>query len=308
MTEPVVQTRELTRRFGRRTVAVRSLDLSVPEGSIFALLGPNGAGKTTAIKMLMNILEPTSGCAHVLGMDSRRLGPAEFAQIGYVSENQLMPGWMTVNRLVRHCKPMYPTWDDAFCESLIKQFDLPLNRRLRGFSRGMRVKAALLSSIAYRPKLLVLDEPFSGLDPLVRDEFIRGMLELTNQENWTVFISSHDIDEVERLADWVGLIDNGDLRLAEPVAELQSRFRQVEAVVGDSESHVARPHPEHWLLPEKAAHLLRFVDTRYDEQRSHEKIRKLYPEASGIETKPMTLREIFLVLARHYRMNTRADS
>ena len=222
-----IETKDLTKRFGKNT-AVQSLNLTVPTGSIFAFLGPNGAGKTTTIKTLMNIMKPTQGSSTVLGVDSKRLGPKEFAQIGYVSENQEMPDWMTIKQFLNYCKNMYSTWDDKFCNDLTDQFNLPLDQQLKSISRGMKMKAALISSLAYRPKLLIFDEPFSGLDPLVRDEFITGMLDITEDENWTIFISSHDIDEVERLADWVGIIDKGVLKVVEKTEDLQNRFRRVE--------------------------------------------------------------------------------
>ena len=226
----VIETNGLSRSFGK-TEAIKNLTLRVPQGSIFAFLGPNGAGKTTTIKAIMNILEPSEGSATVLGVDSKKLGPQQFSQIGYVSENQQLPEWMRIGQFLEYCKPMYPSWDDAFCEKLLKQFNLPLDQKIKNMSRGMKVKAALLSSLAYRPRLLVLDEPFSGLDPLVRDEFIRGVLELTEEENWTVFVSSHDIDEVERLADWVGILNRGRLEFAEAISSLQARFRRMEVVV-----------------------------------------------------------------------------
>jgi ABC-2 type transport system ATP-binding protein len=190
---------DLHKRF-RKTEAVAGLSLEVPEGQVTAFLGPNGAGKSTTIKCLLNLHRPDSGSASVLGTDSRKLGPAQFKQIGYVSENMELPLWMTVKQFLDYCRPLYPNWDKAFEAQLLTQFDLPLATKLKDLSRGMRMKAALLSSLAYRPKLVVLDEPFSGLDPLVRDEFIRGLLELTEQEGWTVFVSSHDIEEVQRLA------------------------------------------------------------------------------------------------------------
>ena len=205
----IIETHQLTRRFGK-TLAVRNLSLQVPEGSVFAFLGPNGAGKTTVIKMLMNMIRPTSGTARMLGTDSLRLSPAQLARIGYVSENQEMLEWMTVQQLIDYCRPMYPTWDPDLCRQLIRQFELPLNRKLKTFSRGMKVKASLLSSLSYRPELVILDEPFTGLDALVRDEFIRGLLELSGRSQWTILVASHDIDEVERLADWVGVIDKGE--------------------------------------------------------------------------------------------------
>src|SRR5947199_3546786 len=222
-----IEAEGLTRRFGRK-LAVSGLSFRVPPGSLFALLGPNGAGKTTAIKLLMNLLEPTRGNVRVLGTDSTRLGPSELAQIGYVSENQRLPGWMTVAELLAYLRPLYPSWNEAFCRNLLGGFSLPLNEKIKNLSRGMKVKAALLSSLAYRPKLLVLDEPFSGLDPLVRDEFIKGVLEVSSQGEWTVLVSSHDIDEVERLADHVAMLEEGRLRISEGTETLQARFRRVE--------------------------------------------------------------------------------
>ena len=147
---PIIETQNLNRRFGR-TEAVRALTFAVPEGSIYAFLGPNGAGKTTTIKMLLNILQPSTGTARILGVDSTELGPRELAQIGYVSENQQLPEWMTVQQLIDYCKPMYPAWDDAFCGKLLKNFNLPPHQKLKNLSRGMKVKAALVIGNAITP-------------------------------------------------------------------------------------------------------------------------------------------------------------
>src|SRR4051812_35392150 len=146
----IIETHTLSRRFGKMD-AVHELNLTVPAGSIFALLGPNGAGKTTTIKVLMNLLPPTTGSASVLGVDSRKLGEREFAQIGYVSENQQMPLWMTVRQLLDYCRPFYPTWDRDLERTLLQRFELPEGRKLSQLSRGMLMKASLLSSLAYRP-------------------------------------------------------------------------------------------------------------------------------------------------------------
>ena len=294
----IIQTENMTKRFGK-TVAVDRLNLEVPEGSIFAFLGPNGAGKTTTIKALMNIFAPSEGTATVLGIPSTELSPVEFRHIGYVSENQQMPGWLTVRELIDYCRPMYPEWDAAFCEKLLKQFDLPPDRKIRNLSRGMKVKAALLTTLSYRPRLLVLDEPFTGLDPLVRDEFIRGVLELTEQENWTVFVSSHDIDEVERLADWVGILNKGRLDICESVATLQERFRRVEVIRG--EEGRLPPLPASWRTVEQAGKTLQFVDSACSAE-TERKIRELLPGCHEPQFNPLTLREIFLTLARTYRI------
>jgi len=295
-----IETSDLGKSFGNNA-AVKGLNLAVPEGIVFAFLGPNGAGKTTTIKMLMNIIRPSQGEASVLGIKSTQLGAKDFAQIGYVSENQEIPDWMTVGRLINYCKAFYPTWDDAFCDRLLKQYQLPLGRPLKSLSRGMRMKATLVSSLVYRPRLLVLDEPFSGLDVLVRDEFVRGVLELSEQEKWTVFVSSHDIDEVERLADWVGIMKEGELQLCEPVSSLQGRFRKIDAVLSTDGNGVGQV-PESWLLMERAGHRLSFIESQYLEGNTERELQQRLPGCKQIDATPLSLREIFLTLARTYRL------
>jgi ABC-2 type transport system ATP-binding protein len=294
----IIETHKLTRRYGR-TEAVHELDLAVPEGSVFALLGPNGAGKSTTLKMLMNLVPPTAGSAQVLGVDSRRLGERELARIGYVSEDQQMPRWMTVRQLLDYCRPFYPTWDRTLEATLLRQFDLPAGRKLAHLSRGMLMKAALLSSLAYRPKLLVLDEPFSGLDPLVRDDFIRGVLEVSAHGDWTVLVASHDIEEVERLADHVGMIDAGRLTLSERAEVLQARFRRVEVTLGEREPEPGGM-PGSWVEVERAGRVLRFVETRYERERTEQECRARFGDAAVVAS-PMPLRAIFIILARQNR-------
>ena len=299
--EEVIATRNLSRAFGRRLV-VQDVTLSVPEGSVFALIGPNGAGKTTTIKTLVNILEPSSGEATVLGTQSTRLGPPQFQKIGYVSENQELPEWMTVAELLAYCKPMYLAWDDAFCELLLRQLDLRPEQKIKSLSRGMKLKTALLSSLAYHPRLLILDEPFAGLDALIREELIRGMLELTGQDRWTVLMSSHEIDEVERLADWIGILNQGRLELCESVTSLQARFRQIDVRVSDNGDWPSSL-PVSWLQAEKSAQRLQFVETQYDVQKTEESIRRIFPTLQQVLAAPMSLKSIFLALARTYRLS-----
>jgi ABC-2 type transport system ATP-binding protein len=290
-----IETSALTRKYGRLD-AVNGLTLQVPAGSVFALIGPNGAGKTTTIKLLMNLVRPTGGQATVLGTDSRRLGVRELQRVGYVSENQRLPDWMTPGELLDYCRPMYPTWDEPFRKKLQHDLGLTSNAPLRKLSRGTRMKAALLASLAYRPELIVLDEPFTGLDPLVRDELIRALLDLPDDSARTVFVSSHDIDEVERLADWVGFMSDGRLLFAEPVSSLLARFRVVEIVAaGDTAPKL--PATAGWLPLGAAARTLRFIDSAYAGAASDDRFAATFPGAS-IATTPMPLREIFLALAR----------
>ena len=293
--EHLIETDGLTRTF-RRLEAVRGLDLRVPAGSIFALIGPNGAGKTTTIKLLMNLLRPTRGQARVLGVDSRRLGAAEFRRIGYVSENQRLPDWMTIDRLLDYCRPLYPSWDEALARTLRAQLDLTTAATLRQQSRGTRMKAALLTALAFRPDLVVLDEPFTGLDPVVRDELVRALLEMPGDRPFSVLVSSHDIDEVERLADHVGFMLDGRLAVSEPVSSLLERFRAIEVIVPEGGVAVPPARPE-WLVQGVSGRTLRFIDTDHRGVDAETRIRSAFPGAE-VRATPMTLREIFVTLAR----------
>ncbi|MCD4779955.1 MAG: ABC transporter ATP-binding protein [Candidatus Omnitrophica bacterium] len=295
-----IETKKLSKNFGKLN-AVDELDLQIPQGSIFAFLGPNGAGKTTTINMLMNIISPTRGNAHVIGIDSKKLTPEDIEKIGYVSENQELPEWMTVEQFINYCMPMYSTWDNDFCAALLKQFDLPLKQKIKTFSRGMKMKVALVSALAFRPNLLILDEPFSGLDPLVREEFIDGLLEITGNKDWTIFISSHDIHEVERLADWVGIIHLGKKKLVEETESLQGRFRSIEVTLSDA-VEAKNDYPEEWLSVNDKDRIVNFVDSQFSEERSKDKINQIFPNRTDIRVSGMTLREIFVILAKHYRM------
>jgi ABC-2 type transport system ATP-binding protein len=297
----VIETHSLTYRYNRED-AVRNLQLSVPEGSVYAFLGPNGAGKTTTIKLLLNLLQPCEGRATILGADSTRLGPVELARIGYVSENQQLPEWMTVRQLVDFCQPMYPTWDRDFCAKMLKDFLLPADRKIKNLSRGMRMKVSLLTSLAYRPRLLILDEPFTGLDPVVRKELIDGILELTEQENWSVFVSSHDIDEVERFADWVGFIDAGRLRLSESAADLSARFKRLDCVVA-GDSRLASAAPPSWVLPESLSRSFRVIESEYVPGESEKRLAAVLPGASDVTVTDLSLREIFVGLTQSGRTN-----
>jgi ABC-2 type transport system ATP-binding protein len=298
MSMNAIETVGLSRTFGRLD-AVRDLDLKVPAGSIFALIGPNAAGKTTTIKMLMNLVRPTAGEATVLGVPPASLTSAEWQRIGYVSENQMLPDWMTPSEFFAYCRPFYPSWDVELCAQLQTSLGLTSRVALKASSRGTRMKAALLSSLAYRPDLVVLDEPFSGLDPVVREELVRALLEVPRERDWTVLVSSHDVDEVERLADWVGFMVDGRLLFAEPVESLLNRFRLVEIVPRfDHEGLIAAATPalEGWLPRGAAGRTLRFVDTAHDPADAQARIASAFPDAS-VQVSRLGLRDIFITLA-----------
>lgn len=290
----ILRTIDLSKRF-RKTVVLDHMNMIVPEHSVYGLVGPNGAGKSTTIKILMNACQPTEGMAEVFGRDSRKLSSKDFTQIGYVSENQQMPEWMTVEYFMNYLKPFYPGWDVARGHELLRQFELPPDRKIRNLSHGMRMKAALASSLAYRPRLLVLDEPFTGLDVLVRDELIEGVLECA--DGATILISSHDLSEVESFASHVGYLDRGRLQFSEEMTSLVDRFREIEITLANPlQSPIS--WPAGWLNTEHSAAVVRFVDTQFDEDRTIAEVHRLFGNARQISVNPMPLRAIFVTLAK----------
>jgi ABC-type multidrug transport system ATPase subunit len=291
---PAIRTENLSKRF-LRLKAVETLNLEVPESSIYALVGPNGAGKTTTIKIVMNILRPSSGHSEVLGIPSPRLAGRAFTDIGYVSENQELPEWMSVSAFLRYLRPFYPNWDADLELDLVKQLDLPLDRKIRHLSRGMKMKAALASSLAYHPKLIVLDEPFGGLDPLVRDQLIEALLERAAEAS--VFISSHDLAEIESFATHVGYLDQGKLRFSEEMSVLSNRFREIELTL-DPPAAIPASLPSAWLQVKSSGGVVRFVDSSFEEERTRADIGKVFTTVSDIAIRPMTLRAIFLAMAK----------
>ncbi len=300
---PAIHTDRLIRKFGK-TVAVDEISLTVPEGAIYALVGANGAGKTTLIKLLMNIYNPTSGSAQVAGVDSRRIAGKAFQHIGYVSENQEMPDWMTVGSFLDYQRAFYPRWDRTLESQLVRHFGLPLSQKLKNLSRGQRMKAAFASSLAYRPSLIVLDEPFSGLDPLVRDELIEGLLE--RAADTTIFLSSHDLAEIESFSSHIGFLDQGKLLSSEELSALTDRFRDVTVTL-HSPSALPKALPASWLQAETADCVVRFVDSRYLPQMTESEVARVFPVTRDVSFDPMPLRSIFLAIAKSARAQSHSE-
>jgi ABC-2 type transport system ATP-binding protein len=239
----VIETQSLAKSYGKFG-ALHGLNLSMPQGSVFALVGASGAGKTTTIKILLNMIAPTHGSARLLGVDTRDIRPPVLAQLGYVSESQALPARLRVGQFFDYLRPCYPTWDWQLEQQLRTQLRLPPDRRINELSHGMRMKLALACALAYRPKLLVLDEPFSGLDALTRDEMIGEFLREPRQ--MSILISSHELDEVERLATHVGFLDEGRLLFQGTLPELREHARDVFSWSGHARD--GAPDVEHVSL------------------------------------------------------------
>jgi len=298
----IIEARGVSKRFGRFE-AIENLNLAVPEGAVFALIGANGAGKSTTIRMLMNILRPDRGEIEVLGTPSQSLAAGDFECIGYVSESQKPPANLTLEQFFDYLRTLYPAWDRGLERELRTQFELPASRKVRHLSHGMRLKALLVGALAFRPKLLVLDEPLSGLDTLVRDEVVSGLLQ--QAADTTILISSHELAEIETFTTHVAFMQNGCLLLQESIDSLRLRFREVRVTLSATRTP-AQPLREDWLLPRIEGHHLRFIASRYedDAQPYAEQARRF--GAVRMETEPMPLRAIASALMQSRRREQQA--
>ena len=209
--QPAVIASGLAKRFGN-TVALTGLDMKVPEGAFYLLVGPNGAGKTTAIKILLDLLRPDEGHAQVFGLDCRREGPRVRATIGYVPEDPIRGfGWMSVERLFRHHAVYYPDWDARYAADLVEALEVDVKALYGRLSKGQGRRVQLVLALAHRPRLLLMDEPMDGMDPVVRDRVAGLLAEHMAESRTTVLASTHHIQELERLADHLGILRNGHL-------------------------------------------------------------------------------------------------
>ncbi|HWS52505.1 MAG TPA: ABC transporter ATP-binding protein [Pyrinomonadaceae bacterium] len=221
-----IETERLGRTFGKFE-AVRDVDLKVTRGTVFGLLGVNGAGKSTIIKMIVGHLRPTSGRISVLGrtlekdlIDVRR-------RVAYVSENRYLYEWMTVEESVRFTRAFHDNWDERKAADLLRRFSLPPDKKVRQLSRGNRARLCLMLALSFNPELIILDEPTSGLDPIVRRDFIENIVSEIADEGKTVLFSSHIVDEVERVADYVGIINDGELLLTSSLDDIKASYKRV---------------------------------------------------------------------------------
>lgn len=231
--ELAVATRGLTKRYGAQT-ALKDVALQVPIGSVYLLVGPNGAGKSTALKVLLALIRADSGTAEVFGLHVRERGPEVRANVGYVPEvTSWGYGFMRVSRLLEHQASYFPTWDTAYAARLAEAFELRLGQRMGALSKGQGRRVHLTMALAHRPPLLLLDEPTDGLDPLMRDEMLGILADHLAETPTTVLMSTHHVEEVERLADHIGVLRNGELRAQMSIDDMQRGMRRYRAEVPD---------------------------------------------------------------------------
>ncbi|HEX5871441.1 MAG TPA: ABC transporter ATP-binding protein [Longimicrobium sp.] len=232
--ELAIQTRAVSKRYPPDVVALERLDLQVPTGAVYVLVGPNGAGKSTTMRVLLDLVRADRGTASVLGIDTAAQPALARAQIGYVPEVvDTAYGWLTVGGLLKHHAAFYHAWDWAYAGALCKRLGLRMDERFRALSKGGARRLALVTALAHRPPVLLLDDPTDGLDPLARDDFGALLVDHMADAPTTILWSTHHVHEAERMADHVGVLRNGRLLLQAPVDDVRSGLRRYRAEVPD---------------------------------------------------------------------------
>jgi ABC-2 type transport system ATP-binding protein len=230
MSANAIEIRGLEKAFP--TFALGPLDLTVPAGAIYGFIGPNGAGKTTTIDLMFGMGAKDAGSITVLGLDHLRDEVAMKRQVGYVSPDLIFQPWGRVHKVIRFVRGFYPTWDQPYCERMMTSLDIGANDRIKTLSFGARIKLNLILALAWRPKVLVLDEPTVGLDAISKQAVFAELLAAVQDDQRTVFISSHGLADVERFADHLGMIKSGRLLFEGTTAEVIARFRMVDFIAG----------------------------------------------------------------------------
>jgi ABC-2 type transport system ATP-binding protein len=294
MSELAITTDALTKTYGD-TRAVDGVSLNVRRGAIYGFLGRNGAGKTTTIRMLLGLARPTAGSARVLGFNAGwGSGSDQIAilqRTAFVGQKKMLYASWTPADLVRYTRGYYPTWSDSAVEKYANALEIPMKKRFGKLSQGNQTKVCLLLALAQGADLLVLDEPTAGLDPVVIDQLLRLLVEDVAAEGRTIFFSSHQLTEVEQIADWVGVIDSGKLLLESPLEDIKSEYRLITAA--GNALPVQRSGEVLSVVAE--GNFWKYVVTKNAEAFARELSRN---GATVTSISPLSLREIFLELVR----------
>jgi len=288
MNLPIIEISDLKRSFGKKLV-LDGVTLSIPTGGVFGLLGGNGAGKTTVLRHTLGLLAAQSGSVRVFGLDPVADPVGTLGRIGYLSENRELPDWMRIHQLISYSQAFYPNWDPDYAESVRNLFELDPKAFVRTLSRGQRARAGLLVALAHRPDLLILDEPSSGLDPVVRRDILGAIIRTIADEGRTVLFSSHLLDEVERVADRIAILHQGRIQLCAGMDQVLSGHRRVHLRLSSAVSHF--PPTGIWIYAEGSGHDWSMV-AEGDIQNIGEAASRLQAEILKVE--PISLDDIFV--------------
>lgn len=292
----VVAVDGLRHRYRTREV-LHDLRFEVPEGAIYALLGANGTGKSTLLRLIAGITPVQTGQVTLWNTDVGRLSLAERQRIAYVAEGQQLPRGLRLSQLEAYCAPLYPTWDVQLASSLRARFGLDAKQRVSEMSRGERMKVSLLLALAARPRLLIMDEPFTGMDVAVKDELVRGLLDSIGEHGWSVLVATHDIAEIEMMADWVGFLRDGRLAVSSSLEALQEQYGHLE-IQREAGIRVRTDAswPDDWRLVQEAGGRISALIPRVSDSELATVVRRVVGENASYSLSGPTLRELYLGL------------
>ena len=300
MEQPVVDVTDLSRSFEHKK-ALDGVSFQAAAGQVYGLVGSNGAGKTTLLKHLLGLLRAASGSVRVFGLDPVRDPVGVLSRVGYLSEERELPEWMTIDELLRYTQAFHPTWDESYARDLLKTFALDPTRKIKELSKGMRAQAGLIAAVAYRPELLILDEPSSGLDAVVRRDILDAVVRAVADDGRTVIFSSHLLDEVERMSDHVTLIQQGRVALSGVLDEVRRDYQRSR--VQFTQSFEQPPVLETALAIEGGGRSWSVIHSGSPEQFRHSVSSR---GGEVVESRNATLEEIFLARAGRARQQAEA--
>jgi ABC-2 type transport system ATP-binding protein len=300
MERTVVEVTGLSRAFEHKK-ALDDVSFRAMAGQVYGLVGANGAGKTTLLKHLLGLLRATAGSVRVFGLDPVRDPVGVLGRIGYLSEEHELPEWMRVGELMRYTQAYHPTWDEAYARELLETFALDPAKKIKDLSKGMRAQAGLIAAVAHRPELLILDEPSSGLDAVVRRDILDAIVRAVADDGRTVIFSSHLLDEVERMSDHVTLIHDGRIALSGALDEVRGAYRRSR--VHFTEHFDRPPVLDTALVMEGGGRTWSVVHSGSLEQFRHSVAAR---GGEVVESRDATLEEIFLARAGRTRPQAEA--
>ena len=300
MGQSVVDISDLSRSYGEKT-ALDRVSFSAAAGQVYGLVGANGAGKTTLLKHLLGLLRATTGSVRVFGLDPVRDPVSVLVRVGYLSEEHELPEWMRVGELMRYTQAFHPTWDAKYARELLETFALDPEKKIKDLSKGMRAQAGLIAAVAHRPELLILDEPSSGLDAVVRRDILDAIVRAVADDGRTVIFSSHLLDEVERMSDHVTLMHQGRVTLSGSIDEVRGSYQRSR--VHFAENLDQPPVLDTALAMEGGGRSWSVIHSGSPEQ-----FRRAVLARGGevVESRDATLEEIFLARAGRSRQQVEA--
>lgn len=291
MPEIIVKAKNLQKIYGSYK-ALDGFDINVPEGCVYGLLGKNGAGKTTVLRIFMSLVKASSGEVLVMGDSPWKMEHTKRQFIGYASDSMQLIPWLKVGELLNYNGSFYKNWDLEYVKQWVERLNLPINKRVFTLSRGNRQKLGLIMAIGHRPKLLILDEPAGGLDPVARKEFLESMIDLIHESGTTIIISSHQLYDLERISDYIGIIDNGKMKVEMEIEKLKSTTKQVKIYSKNKTLDLPSEFNNNLLKIEKTNNNINCIFKNWNENISNQ-LKGSINDAS-FEINSLGLEEIFL--------------